>query len=68
MKNKRLNKKIAYLEFENDQLHAEIAYVDRLLRMIGFSEGLETIKLAAREILTQNQETEDADHKNEQSL
>lgn len=46
-----LEKKIAYLEFVNDQLLAEIHYVDNLLRLIGFPEGLETIKSAAKETI-----------------
>lgn len=44
-------KKIAYLEFVNDQLISEIHYVDRLLRLIGFPEGLETIKSAAQDVI-----------------
>ena len=44
-------KKIAYLEFVNDQLVSEIHYVDRLLRLIGFPDGLETIKSAAQEVI-----------------
>lgn len=44
-------KKIAYLEFVNDQLTSEIHYVDRLLKLIGFPEGLETIKSAAQEVI-----------------
>jgi hypothetical protein len=44
------NKRIAYLEFVNDQLLTELKYVDQLLRSIGFPEGLETVKKAAREI------------------
>ncbi len=47
----QLEKKIAYLEFVNDQLHSEIQYVDSLLRLIGFPEGLETIKSAAQEVI-----------------
>ncbi len=46
-----LEKKIAYLEFVNDQLSSEIHYVDQLLRLIGFPEGLETIKSAAQEVI-----------------
>jgi len=46
-----LEKKIAYLEFVNDQLTSEIHYVDRLLKLIGFPEGLETIKSAAQEVI-----------------
>lgn len=43
-------KRIAYLEFVNDQLMTELKYVDKLLRSIGFPEGLETVKKAAKEI------------------
>lgn len=46
-----LEQKIAYLEFVNDQLHSEIHYVDRLLKLIGFPDGLETIKSAAQEVI-----------------
>ncbi len=43
--------KIAHLEFVNDQLISEIHYVDRLLKIIGFPDGLETIKDAAQEVI-----------------
>ncbi len=51
MEQQNLQQKIAYLEFVNDQLVSEIDYVDRLLRIIGFPEGLETIKSAAQEVI-----------------
>lgn len=47
---KALEKKIAYLEFVNDQLLSEIHHVDQLLREIGFCDGLATIKNAAQEV------------------
>lgn len=47
----QLMKKIAVLESINDQLTAEVEYVDRLMRMLGFSEGLLTVKSTAQEIL-----------------
>jgi hypothetical protein len=47
---KELEKKIAYLEFVNDQLLSEIQHVDTLLRDIGFCDGLSSIKHAAEEI------------------
>lgn len=47
----QLLKKIAVLESINDQLSAEVEYVDRLMRMLGFSEGLLTVKSTAQEIL-----------------
>ena len=46
-----LEKKIAYLEFVNDQLTSEIHYTDRLLKLIGFPEGLITIKEAAKQVI-----------------
>ena len=50
--------KIAYLEFVNDQLVSEIHYVDRLLKIIGFPDGLETIKSAAQEVIEEEGLTE----------
>lgn len=47
----QLLKKIAYLESVNDQLSTEVVYVDHLMRLIGFSEGLLTVKATAQEIL-----------------
>lgn len=47
----QLLKRIAYLESVNDQLSTEVAYVDHLMRLIGFSEGLITVKATAQEIL-----------------
>lgn len=51
MTKSQLLKKIAYLESLNDQLSAEVIYVDHLMRLIGFSEGLMTVKATAQEIL-----------------
>lgn len=47
---KKLLEKIAHLEFVNDQISAELQYVDKLLRSIGFSDGLRTVKSAAKEL------------------
>lgn len=47
----QLLKKIAALESINDQLVSEVEYVDRLMRMLGFSDGLLTVKNTAQEIL-----------------
>ena len=49
----KLLKKLAYLEFENDQLITELHYVDRLLRAVGFTDGLTTVKQAAHELVEQ---------------
>ncbi|MBA3958589.1 MAG: hypothetical protein H0X51_09405 [Parachlamydiaceae bacterium] len=46
-----LMKKIAYLEFVNDQLTSEVTHVDQLMRLIGFSYGLEGVKATANEII-----------------
>lgn len=50
---KNLLKKLAYLESANDQLSTELSYVDTLLRSIGFTDGLATVKTAAKELYEQ---------------
>ena len=50
-KHKDLLKKIAKLETINDQLAAEINYLEKLTRALGFAEGLKTLKTAALEKL-----------------
>jgi len=47
----QLLKKIAYLESVNDQLSTEVEYIDTLMRQIGFSDGLNTIKITAKELI-----------------
>jgi hypothetical protein len=42
--------KIAKLEFQNDQLVTELEYVDSLLRKVGFTDGLSSLKVAAQEL------------------
>jgi hypothetical protein len=51
MKKAQLMKKVAYLEFVNDQLDAEITYLDQLLKSIGFPNGLSSAKEVAFELL-----------------
>jgi hypothetical protein len=46
----RLLDSIAQLEFQNDQLTAELEYVDQLLRNVGFTDGLQSVKSAAQEL------------------
>ena len=53
MKKSELQRKIAHLESINDHLQTEISYVDQLMRMAGFQGGIETVKLAAQEIVRQ---------------
>lgn len=49
----KILKKLAYLEFVNDQLSTELHYVDKLLRAVGFADGLTSVKLAAQELCEQ---------------
>lgn len=46
-----LKQKIAHLESLNDHLDAEMCYIDKLMKMIGFSGGVDTIKATANEII-----------------
>lgn len=47
----QLTKRMAYLEFVEDQLRTEVAYVDKLLRSVGFPHGLVSVKEVAQDIL-----------------
>lgn len=51
MEKEQLLKRISELETLNDQLVAEINYLDRLLKEVGFENGLMTLKMAAQELL-----------------
>lgn len=46
-----LQKRVAKLEFEQDQLLTEIQYIDELLRSVGFPEGLKSVKFTAQEMI-----------------
>ena len=50
MTKKDLISKVAHLESLNDHLLTELGYVDRLMRLVGFAGGLETVKLTAKEL------------------
>lgn len=57
MSNKEaLLKRISELESLNDQLQAEIRYLDTLLKKVGFANGLSTLKTAAQEWLDRDQD------------
>ncbi|OGN64875.1 MAG: hypothetical protein A3E80_05135 [Chlamydiae bacterium RIFCSPHIGHO2_12_FULL_49_9] len=58
MKSKDLLKKIAKLETINDQLAAELNYLEKLAKALGFAEGLKTLKAAALEMLETDQDKE----------
>ncbi len=51
METKELLKRVSELESLNDQLQAEIRYLDHLLRLVGFQEGLIDLKRAASELI-----------------
>jgi hypothetical protein len=44
-------KKIGELEFVHDQLSMEIVYLDRLLRSVGFPDGINSAREVAEDIL-----------------
>jgi hypothetical protein len=54
MDKEKLLKKIAELETINDQLQAELRYLDTLLRQAGFENGLTTLKHAAQELIEED--------------
>jgi hypothetical protein len=51
MEKEQMLKRISELETINDQLVAELHYLDRLLKEVGFENGLMTLKMAAQELL-----------------
>ncbi|MBN2478964.1 MAG: hypothetical protein JXA94_01925 [Parachlamydiales bacterium] len=51
MLKKDLTKKVAQLEFINDQLVTELEYIDTLARQLGFENGLRTLKKAAKDLI-----------------
>jgi hypothetical protein len=51
MDNQFLRQQMAYLEFVNDQLVSELAYIDQLLKIAGFANGIQTLKQSAQEVL-----------------
>ncbi len=58
MKQKDLIRKIAALESANDQLAAELNYLEQLTRSLGFADGLKTLKAAAIEMLETDQKND----------
>jgi len=50
-------KKLAELESLNDQLQAELRELDRLMKNIGFTEGIATLKKAASEIIEEHHDS-----------
>ncbi|RDB31857.1 hypothetical protein [Candidatus Similichlamydia laticola] len=46
-----LGRKVARLESINDYLESELVSLDRLLRSVGFEEGISSVRLASMETL-----------------
>ncbi len=49
-----LQRKIARLESHSDQLEAELSYLDRMLVLCGFSDGIKTLKASVVELLAED--------------
>lgn len=66
MDEKKLIKRIAQLESINDQLVAELQFLDTITKELGFQEGIKTLKAAAEELLEEQQREDlnDEDDKN----
>jgi hypothetical protein len=47
----QLQRKIARLESLNDHLMTELTDMNELMRLIGFAEGIKTVKATAHEML-----------------
>ncbi len=62
MDKEQLIKKIAELETINDQLQAELRYLDELLREAGFENGLTTLKYAAQELIAEDRDLDGTGH------
>lgn len=54
MDKEKMMKRIGELESQNDQLLAELRYLDQLLRQAGFIHGLATLKSAALELIEED--------------
>ena len=54
--NQEFRRLIAQLESKVDHLEAEFVYVNELLVQVGFPEGIETLKVAAKELLSETTE------------
>jgi hypothetical protein len=59
MERMELEKQLAGLESVNDQLVTELTYVDELMRAIGFSRGLVSVKAVAEELIRERVEQQE---------
>ncbi len=58
MDKEKLLKRLSELESLNDQLLTEFRFLDDLLKRIGFEEGIKTIKMAAQELIDEDNQTD----------
>lgn len=58
MTNEEIERKIAYQEFIQDQLTAELEGLDKLLRATGFPRGIDSVKEVALELLEESGEAQ----------
>jgi len=59
MEREELEHKLAVLESVNDQLVTELTYVDELMKSIGFTYGIESVKGVAQEIIKERVEQQE---------
>ena len=65
---KDLLKRIAYLESVNDHLETELSDLDKLMRLVGFNQGIETVKVTAAELIENGSTERDEDNADERDL
>lgn len=51
----KLLKKMAQLETANDHLLTELAYINELMKKIGFDNGIATVKAAAESLVNEDE-------------
>ena len=61
MKKIDLMKRKIHLETIHDQLLKELMDLDQLMRQVGFTDGLETLKATARDLIRTEFDPEDQD-------
>lgn len=61
MEQDKILKRISELETINDQLVAELHYLDQLLKQIGFEQGLLTLKSAVQELIEEERQQQKED-------
>ncbi len=65
---RELQARKAQLESMHDHLLTELTYVDNLLRLVGFSGGLATVKATAREMAEIKEEEQENHEQNDEEM